>query len=55
MKKIISKELSIKLKNAKGMRNIVAHKYGTVDDRIVFEAITEELLKDANEFIKKHI
>lgn len=50
--KIISEELSIKLKNAKGMRNIIAHKYGTVDDKIVFESITEELLRDVSEFVK---
>ena len=29
---IISEELSIKLKHAKGMRNIIAHEYGKIDD-----------------------
>ena len=50
--KIISKELVEKLKEAKGMRNIIAHEYGKVDDELVFEAITQELEKDVNEFIK---
>ena len=43
--------LAIKLKEAKGMRNIISHQYGTVDDETVFEAITHELVKDAREFI----
>ncbi len=49
--KIISKSLLIRLKDAKGMRNIIAHKYGEVDDLIVFETITKELLNDVDEFI----
>jgi len=48
---IISKKLCEKLKEAKGMRNIIAHEYGTVDDEIVFHSITEELEKDVKEFI----
>ncbi len=50
--KIINNALATKLKDAKGMRNIIAHEYGKIDDRIVFESITEELEKDAKEFIK---
>jgi len=50
--KIISEELSEKLKNAKGMRNILAHEYGKVDDEVVFQAITEELIKDTNKFLE---
>lgn len=49
---IISDELSAKLKDAKGMRNIISHEYGKVDDEIVFDSITEELTKDVEEFIK---
>jgi len=48
---IISKELAKKLKDAKGMRNIIAHEYGKIDDEIVFHAITEELEKDITDFI----
>lgn len=49
--KIITMQLAEKLKEAKGMRNILAHEYGEVDDEIVFHSITEELEKDTKEFI----
>ena len=50
--KIISQELAEKLKDAKGMRNLIAHEYGDIDDELVFESITTELEKDVGEFIK---
>lgn len=50
--KIIKEELYKKLKQAKGMKNMISHQYGKIDDRIVFEAITEKLDKDAREFIR---
>ena len=50
--KIIDDNLSVKLKNAEGMRNILAHQYGKVDDEIVFDSIKEELEKDALDLIK---
>ena len=49
---IISVELAAKLKNAKGMRNILAHEYGIVDDSIVFASITEELNEDIGKFLE---
>ena len=49
---IISKELTEKLKEIKGMRNFIIHQYEKIDDELVFEAITEALEKDVNEFIK---
>ena len=49
---IIPEKLSEKIKDAKGMRNIIAHEYGKVDDKIVFHAITAEICKDVGEFIK---
>ena len=49
--KVISQELSLKLKEAKGMRNIIAHKYAEIDDEMVFHAATEELINDVGEFI----
>ena len=52
-KEIISKELGEKLKDAKGMRNILAHEYGKVDDELVYESITTEILKDTEEFINQ--
>jgi len=50
--KLISKNLSENLKKAKGMRNVIVHEYGTIDDEKVFHAIYEELEKDIKEFIK---
>ena len=50
--KIIDRDLYSKLKDAKGMRNIISHQYGKIDDEIVFEAITEELEKDVRKFVE---
>ena len=50
---IIPKKLTNKLKDAKGMRNIIAHDYGSVDNEIVFESITSELIKDVKEFLEE--
>lgn len=52
-KDVISFELFKRLKDANGMRNFLAHRYGKVNDDIVFQAIDEELEKDINEFLKK--
>lgn len=49
---IIGKELALKLRDAKGMRNIIAHEYGEIDDSQVFNSVKHELIDDANEFIK---
>ena len=49
---IISQEVAERLKSAKGMRNVIAHQYGCVDDEIVFHSITEELVEDAESFLK---
>lgn len=51
--KIISKEIFSKLKNAKGMRNVIAHRYGEIDDEIVFESLKEELIEDIEKFIEE--
>ena len=48
---IISLELSKKMQDAKGMRNIIVHEYGKIDDEIVFEAISSELERDVRNFI----
>lgn len=50
---IISGKLAEKLRDAKGMRNILAHEYGKVNDEIVFESIKDELILDVGEFIKQ--
>ena len=51
-KNVISKNLSENLQNAKSMRNFIAHEYGKIDDEIIFEAVSNELERDAKEFIK---
>lgn len=51
--KIISKSLAKKIQNAKGMRNIIAHQYGKIDDEIVFNSVTKELDSDTAEFMLK--
>ncbi|MBD3248772.1 DUF86 domain-containing protein [Candidatus Woesearchaeota archaeon] len=51
--KIIDKELSENLIKAKGMRNIIIHQYGKIDDELVFDAIENKLEKDISEFVKK--
>jgi len=50
---IISKELSEKLRDAKGMRNILAHEYGRIDDEIVFDSIKIELIEDIEKFLEQ--
>src|SRR3989344_2142868 len=49
---IIPKILATKLKEAKGMRNVLAHEYGKVDDKLVFDSIKEELENDVMDIIK---
>ena len=49
---IISNSLSERLQDAKRMRNIIVHEYGEIDDNIIYTSITEELERDAKEFIK---
>lgn len=51
--KIIDDRLASNLKSAKGMKNIISHQYGKIDDLIVFEAITHHLPNDAREFLKR--
>ncbi len=50
--KIISESLADKLKDAKGMRNILAHEYGRIDNELIFHSLVEELIPDVQEFIK---
>jgi len=50
--KIIQGLLYKKLKEAKGMRNILAHEYGKIDDQIVFNSLNE-LQKDVEGFLKE--
>jgi uncharacterized protein YutE (UPF0331/DUF86 family) len=50
-KHIINESISRKLIEAKAMRNHLAHKYGDVDDKKVFHAVSEELDQDINSFL----
>lgn len=50
---IISNELADNLKRAKGMRNVIAHQYGGINDEMVFDAISTELMKDAKTFVRQ--
>ena len=47
--KIISKNMEKVLKKMKGFRNILVHKYGEVDDELVFENL--DSLEDFTKFI----
>ncbi|PIN86151.1 hypothetical protein COV19_06045 [Candidatus Woesearchaeota archaeon CG10_big_fil_rev_8_21_14_0_10_44_13] len=49
----INEGLAKRLKAAKGMRNLIVHEYGRIDDDKVFHSITQELEKDVDEFLKE--
>jgi len=51
--KIIDNNLAANLRRAKGMRNIIAHEYGKIDDEIIFNAIKDQLISDINKFLNK--
>lgn len=42
-KKVLSKELGERLKDMKGFRNILIHRYAHVDDAIVYQNLTDYL------------
>ena len=48
---VIGEGLSIKISEAKSMRNIIIHEYGNIDDELVFDSLTKELIKDVHDFI----
>ena len=50
---ILPMHLADKLRELKGMRNIIAHEYGEVDDKRVFDAIEYEIEGDVEEFVSK--
>lgn len=49
---IVDKELKAKLKEMRGFRNIIVHRYAGIDDRLAFEFLSENL-EDFDEFIEK--
>ena len=40
---VISRPMAELLRRMKGMRNILVHEYGRVDDELIFEAVTHRL------------
>ena len=50
-RKVLSKELGERLKDMKGFRNILIHRYAHVDDEIVYQNLTD-CLDDFNKFGK---
>jgi uncharacterized protein YutE (UPF0331/DUF86 family) len=52
-REILSENLAEKLKEAKGMRNVIVHEYGEVDDALVFESIANELKEDTENFLNQ--
>ena len=49
---IINEDLCGKLRSLKGMRDHIAHRYGEIDDEVIFNAINNEIGKDTDEFLK---
>ena len=49
---ILSKDLSLKLAQAAGMRNILVHLYETINDLLVFNSV-KTLRKDFTQFVKE--
>ena len=41
--KVLSKSLGNKIKELKGFRNIIVHRYGKIDDKLSFELIKENM------------
>lgn len=50
--KIISSQLGQKIKDMKGFRNIIVHKYGEKDNRLAYKYMTNEL-EDFEKFKKE--
>ncbi len=50
---IIDSNLCKMMKEAKGMKNIISHQYGEINDELVFQSIAKELEKDVRNFIGK--
>ncbi|MEK6856230.1 MAG: DUF86 domain-containing protein [Nanoarchaeota archaeon] len=50
-KNFISKDLCTRLREARRMRNIIAHKYGRINASIVFDSISQEIPRDVKEIM----
>ncbi len=58
--KIFKRDIISLIKEMKGFRNILVHKYGKIDDKKAFETMKEEMkdfekiIKETEMFLKKH-
>jgi uncharacterized protein YutE (UPF0331/DUF86 family) len=58
-KKVISSSVAKKVKEMKGFRNILVHRYGEIDDKLAYNYLKNELNdftlfeKEINRFLKK--
>lgn len=50
--KVISLEICDSMKDLKGMRNVIVHEYGEIDDELVFEAVKEKLIPVVTKFLE---
>lgn len=50
--KIIDSNLAKKLKDMKGMRNVIAHQYDDVDDKLMYIVISREIENDVKVFLE---
>lgn len=48
-RKVITPDIGERIKDMKGFRNILVHKYGRIDDKLVYEFLTNNL-NDLDEF-----
>ncbi|MFP4656586.1 MAG: type VII toxin-antitoxin system HepT family RNase toxin [Candidatus Woesearchaeota archaeon] len=51
-KKVITKNLKKRLTTMKGFRNIIVHRYGEIDDDLVYDFLENEL-KDFEDFVSQ--
>ena len=49
---VLSNQLIGKIRHMRGFRNIVVHRYGKIDDRLIFSLLNEQL-GDFSEFIEE--
>ena len=58
--KIITKKLYLKIKEMKGFRNILVHRYGDIDDNMAYKNIKsgfddfDLFIKEINKFLENH-
>ncbi|HIH10786.1 TPA: DUF86 domain-containing protein [Candidatus Woesearchaeota archaeon] len=51
--KIITSAIAMKLSEAKGMRNLLAHEYALIRDDLVYSAVHGEVIPDVEQFLNE--